>query len=314
MVYDNVLEAMGHTPLIRLRHIPDENCAQILVKFEALNVGGSIKTRTAYNMILQAERRGEIAPGKTTIIEPTSGNQGVGLALVAAVKGYAARIIMPDSCSVERRRIMEHYGAEVVCVHDEGDIGACIDECIALAQRMAAENPRVFVPQQFVNRDNLAAHVDGTAAEILADVRAAGIAIDGFCSGFGTGGTITGIGSELRAVFPEVQIWAAEPEHAALLSGGAIGTHVQMGIGDGILPAIMDTSLIDGIVVVTDEEALACARRLAREEGLFCGISSGTNVAAALRLARKLGPDKTVVTLAPDTGERYFSTVLFEGE
>ena len=203
---------------------------------------------------------------------------------------------------------------EVVCVHDEGDIGACIEECIALAQKMAAEDPRVFVPQQFVNRDNLAAHVDGTAAEILADVRAAGIAIDGFCSGFGTGGTITGIGSELRAVFPEVQIWAAEPEHAALLSGGAIGTHVQMGIGDGILPAIMDTSFIDGIVVVTDEEALACARRLAREEGLFCGISSGTNVAAALRLARKLGPDKTVVTLAPDTGERYFSTVLFEGE
>ena len=214
----------------------------------------------------------------------------MGLALVAAVKGYAARIIMPDSCSVERRRIMEHYGAEVICVHDEGDIGACIEECIALAQRMAAEDPRVFVPQQFVNRDNLAAHVDGTAAEILADVRAAGIAIDGFCSGFGTGGTITGVGSELRAVFPAMQIWAAEPEHAALLSGGAIGTHVQMGIGDGILPAIMDTSLIDEVVVVTDEEALACARRLAREEGLFCGISSGTNVAAALRLALQARP------------------------
>lgn len=278
MICDNVLEAVGSTPLVRLRRMTGPDDAQVLVKFEAVNVGGSVKTRTALKMIERAEERGELGPD-SIIVEPTSGNQGVGLALVAAVKGYAARIIMPDSCSVERRRIMEHYGAEVVCVHDEGDIGACIEECIALAQRMAAENPRVFVPQQFVNRDNLAAHVDGTAAEILADVRAAGIAIDGFCSGFGTG-----------------------------------GTHVQMGIGDGILPAIMDTSLIDGIVVVTDEEALACARRLAREEGLFCGISSGTNVAAALRLARKLGPDKTVVTLAPDTGERYFSTVLFEGE
>lgn len=313
MICDNVLEAVGSTPLVRLRRMTGPDDAQVLVKFEAVNVGGSVKTRTALKMIERAEERGELGPD-SIIVEPTSGNQGVGLALVAAVKGYAARIIMPDSCSVERRRIMEHYGAEVICVHDEGDIGACIEECIALAQKMAAEDPRVFVPQQFVNRDNLAAHVDGTAAEILADVRAAGIAIDGFCSGFGTGGTITGIGSELRAVFPEVQIWAAEPEHAALLSGGAIGTHVQMGIGDGILPAIMDTSFIDGIVVVTDEEALACARRLAREEGLFCGISSGTNVAAALRLARKLGPDKTVVTLAPDTGERYFSTVLFEGE
>ncbi len=313
MICDNVLEAVGSTPLVRLRRMTGPDDAQVFVKFEAVNVGGSVKTRTALKMIERAEERGELGPD-SIIVEPTSGNQGVGLALVAAVKGYAARIIMPDSCSVERRRIMEHYGAEVVCVHDEGDIGACIEECIALAQRMAAEDPRVFVPQQFVNRDNLAAHVDGTAAEILADVRAAGIAIDGFCSGFGTGGTITGVGAEMRAVFPAMQIWAAEPEHAALLSGGAIGTHVQMGIGDGILPAIMDTALIDEIVVVTDEEALECARRLAREEGLFAGISSGTNVAAALRLARVLGPGKTVVTLAPDTGERYFSTVLFEGE
>ena len=313
-IADSALDLIGNTPLVRLGRIAQRHGIEpVLAKLEKCNPAGSAKDRVALSMVLDAEEKGLLRPG-ATIVEPTSGNQGVGLALVAAVKGYAARIIMPDSCSVERRRIMEHYGAEVVCVHDEGDIGACIEECIALAQKMAAEDPRVFVPQQFVNRDNLAAHVDGTAAEILADVRAAGIAIDGFCSGFGTGGTITGIGSELRAVFPEVQIWAAEPEHAALLSGGAIGTHVQMGIGDGILPAIMDTSFIDGIVVVTDEEALACARRLAREEGLFCGISSGTNVAAALRLARKLGPDKTVVTLAPDTGERYFSTVLFEGE
>lgn len=312
MICDNVLEAVGSTPLVRLNRLTGPNDAQVLVKFEGVNVGGSVKTRTALKMIEEAEARGEVTPD-SIIVEPTSGNQGVGLALVCAVKGLKARIIMPDSCSEERRKIMEHYGAEVILVRDEGDIGACIEECIALAARMAAEDPRVFVPQQFVNRDNLAAHVAGTAAEILADAAEAGLVIDGFCSGFGTGGTITGIGSELRRVNPAVQIWAAEPEHAALLSGGAIGTHVQMGIGDGILPAIMDTELIDEIVVVSDDEALDVARRLAREEGLFCGISSGTNVACALQLARKLGPGKTVVTLAPDTGERYFSTPLFEG-
>lgn len=311
MIYDNVLEAVGGTPLVRLSRMTGPEDAQVLVKFEAVNVGGSVKTRTALKMIEAAEERGELRPD-SIIVEPTSGNQGVGLALVAAVKGYRARIIMPDSCSEERRRIMGHYGAEVLLVHDEGDIGACIEECIALAGRMAAGDPRVFVPQQFVNRDNLAAHIEGTAAEILADTGAAGVAVDGFCSGFGTGGTITGIGGELRRVNPAVHIWAAEPEHAALLSGGAIGTHVQMGIGDGILPAIMDTDLIDEIVVVSDDEALDVARRLAREEGLFCGISSGTNVACALKLARALGPGKTVVTLAPDTGERYFSTVLFD--
>ena len=312
MICDNVLQAVGGTPLVRLQRMTGPEDAQVLVKFEGVNVGGSVKTRTALKMIERAEERGELAPD-SIIVEPTSGNQGVGLALVAAVKGYAARIIMPDSCSEERRRIMEHYGAEVVLVHDEGDIGACIQKCITLAASMSAEDARVFVPQQFENRDNLAAHIQGTAAEILADVQAAGIAVDGFCSGFGTGGTITGVGGELRRVFPGVQIWAAEPEHAALLSGGAIGTHVQMGIGDGVMPAIMDTSLIDEIVVVTDEEALDCARRLACEEGLLCGISSGTNVTAALRLAAKLGPSKTVVTLAPDTGERYFSTPLFAG-
>ncbi|MCI9261270.1 PLP-dependent cysteine synthase family protein [uncultured Adlercreutzia sp.] len=310
MICDNVLEVVGSTPLVRLNHLTGPNDAQVLVKFEGVNVGGSVKTRTALKMIEEAEARGEVTPD-SIIVEPTSGNQGVGLALVCAVKGLKARIIMPDSCSEERRKIMEHYGAEVILVHDEGDIGACIEECIALAQKLAAEDPRVFVPQQFVNRDNLAAHVAGTAAEILADAAEAGLVIDGFCSGFGTGGTITGIGSELRRVNPAVQIWAAEPEHAALLSGGAIGTHVQMGIGDGILPAIMNTELIDEIVIVSDEEALDVSRRLAREEGLFCGISSGTNVACALKLARKLGPGKTVVTLAPDTGERYFSTSLF---
>ena len=311
MVYDNVLEAMGHTPLIRLRHIPDENCAQILVKFEALNVGGSIKTRTAYNMILQAERRGEIAPGKTTIIEPTSGNQGIGLALVGAVRGYDVRIIMPDSVSVERRKICEAYGAQIELVHDDGDIGKAIETCAELAREQAAADPNAFMPDQFSNVDNVAIQRAQTAVEILGDAAESGIVIDGFACGFGTGGSITGIGSALKLANPQTIVWAAEPENAAMLAGGNIGTHLQMGIGDGVIPAILDRSVIDATCVVSDDEAITMAQRLAREEGLLCGISSGTNVVAAMLLGYELGPDATVLTILTDTGERYFSTPLF---
>lgn len=310
MIYDNVLEAMGRTPLIRLNRLSEEGSAQILAKYEGVNVGGSVKTRTAWQMIEEAEKRGHIGPD-SIIVEPTSGNQGIGLALVCAVKGYAARIIMPDSVSVERRKLVRHYGAEVVVIHDDGDIGACIAECIATAERMAAEDPRVFVPQQFENEDNLLAHKYHTALEIVEDAEGP---IHGFCSGIGTGGTISGVGQILKRLYPDVEIWAVEPENAAILSGGGIGTHLQMGIGDGLIPAILDQSIYDDICIVSDEEAIDTARALAREEGLLCGVSSGTNVAAARRLARKLGPGKTVVTLLPDTGERYFSTALFEGE
>ena len=310
MVYKNVLEAVGHTPLIQLQRIPDEDCARILVKFEATNVGGSIKTRTALQMVRAAEERGDLRPD-SIIVEPTSGNQGIGLALVAAVLGYRAKIIMPDSVSVERRKLVVHYGADVLLEHDDGDIGACVQRCIERAQAMAAADPRVYVPQQFENRDNLVAHREHTAAEILADVDAR---IDGFCSGIGTGGTITGVGSVLREANPEIKIWAVEPENAAILSGGSVGTHLQMGIGDGLVPDILDTHIYSDICIVTDIEAMEMSRRLAREEGLMCGISSGTNVVAALRLARELGPGKTVVTILPDTGERYISTKLFCGE
>ncbi len=310
MVYDNILDAVGHTPLVKLQRIPSADCARIVVKFEATNVGGSIKTRTALQMIRAAEERGELSPD-SIIVEPTSGNQGIGLALVAAVLGYRAKIIMPDSVSVERRKLVVHYGADVLLEHDDGDIGACVDHCIQRALRMAKEDPRVYVPQQFENTDNLAAHREHTAVEILADVDSP---IDGFCSGIGTGGTITGVGSVLREANPNIRIWAVEPENAAILSGGSIGTHLQMGIGDGIIPAILDTHIYDDICIVTDIEAMEMTRRLAREEGLMCGISSGTNVVAALRLARELGPGKTVVTILPDTGERYISTKLFCGE
>jgi cysteine synthase A len=285
-----------------------EDSAEILVKFEGLNVGGSIKTRTAYNMIKDAESKGLIHKD-TVIVEPTSGNQGIGLALVGAVRGYKTVIIMPDSVSEERRKLVRHYGAEVVLVHDSGNIGACIEECMQTALRMKAENPNVFVPQQFENPANPAAQRDGTAAEILRQV---GKPIHGFCSGIGTGGTITGIGETLRAVNPDMEIWAVEPEHAAILSGGSIGTHLQMGIGDGLIPPILNENIYDGICIVKDEEAIRTSKELAAKEGIMCGISSGTNVAAAIRLARKLGPGKTVVTVLPDTAERYFSTPLFE--
>lgn len=308
MIYNNILEAMGNTPLIRLERMAEKGSAQILVKFEGLNVGGSIKTRTAYNMIRDAEEKGLIKED-TIIVEPTSGNQGIGLALVGAVRGYKTRIIMPDSVSEERRKLMKHYGAEVVLIHDAGNIGECIEECLNTALKMAEEDPRVFVPQQFENPANPAVHRSRTAIEILEQ---ADCKIDGFCSGIGTGGTITGIGEVLKEKNPDMEIWAVEPEHAAILSGGSIGTHLQMGIGDGLIPAILNTQIYDDICIVTDEEAIQTSRELASKEGIMCGISSGTNVAAAIKLARKLGAGKTVVTVLPDTAERYFSTPLFE--
>ena len=253
MIYNNILEAMGNTPLIRLKRMAEKGSAQILVKFEGLNVGGSIKTRTAYNMIRDAEEKG--------------------------------------------------------LIHDAGNIGACIEECLNTALKMAEEDPRVFVPQQFENPANPAVHRSQTAIEILEQ---ADCPIDGFCSGIGTGGTITGIGEVLKEKNPHMEIWAVEPEHAAILSGGSIGTHLQMGIGDGLIPAILNTEIYDDICIVTDEEAIQTSRDLAAKEGIMCGISSGTNVAAAIKLARKLGEGKTVVTVLPDTAERYFSTPLFE--
>ncbi len=308
MIYNNILDAVGHTPMVRLNRMVEPDSAEILVKFEGVNIGGSIKTRTALNMILAAEKEGLIKED-TIIVEPTSGNQGIGLALVGAVRGYKTIIIMPDSVSEERRKIVNHYGAEVILIHDDGDIGKCIDECLQTALKMQKENPKVFVPQQFENLNNLLAHKNHTALEIMEQVAGH---IDGFCSGIGTGGTITGIGEVLKAQYPNIEIWAVEPENAAILAGGNIGTHLQMGIGDGIVPDILNQDIYDDIYIVTDEEAISTAQKLARMEGLMCGISSGTNVAAAIRLAKKLGPGKTVVTVLPDTAERYFSTPLFE--
>ena len=308
MVYNNILEAIGDTPLIRLRNMTDEDSAQILVKFEGLNVGGSIKTRTAYNMIIDAEQKGELKKGMT-IVEPTSGNQGIGIALVGAVKGYKVRVIMPDSVSHERRKLIAQYGAELSLVHDDGDIGKCIQLCRDLALRIRDDNDDVFVPSQFENPANSDIHRSATAEEIL---RQADCVIDGFCAGIGTGGTITGIGEALKKANPKMEIWAVEPDKAAILSGGEIESHMQMGIGDGLIPEILNCDIYDEVCVVTDEQAIATAKELAAIEGIMCGISSGTNVAAARRLAKKLGKGKTVVTILPDTAERYFSTPLFD--
>ena len=308
MIYNDVLEAVGNTPLIRLNRMTGPDEAEVLVKFEAVNVGGSIKTRTAMNMIEAAEKKGLIHKD-TIIVEPTSGNQGIGLALIGAVKGYKTVIIMPDSVSEERRKLVKNYGAQVILIHDAGNIGDCIAKCMETALSMAKEDPNVYVPQQFENEANSAAHREQTAKEILEQ---AGKPIHGFCSGIGTGGTITGIGEALKAANPEMEIWAIEPENAAILSGKEVGSHLQMGIGDGVIPAILNQEIYDDIVIVTDEEAVKTAKELAAKEGLMCGISSGTNVAAALRLAKKLGPGKTVVTILADTAERYFSTPLFD--
>lgn len=308
MIYNTILQAIGNTPMIKLQRMVDKDSADILVKFEGLNVGGSIKTRTAYNMICDAESKG-LLNKDTIIVEPTSGNQGIGLALVGAVKGYKVKIIMPDSVSEERRKLVNHYGAEVILVHDDGNIGLCIEECLNLALKMKKENPNVFVPQQFENPANPAIQRSATGMEILRDVNGP---IHGFCSGIGTGGTITGIGETLKEKNPDMLIWAVEPENAAILSGGSIGTHVQMGIGDGLIPAILNTKIYDDICIIKDEEAIKTSKDLALKEGILCGISSGTNVAAAIKLAKKLGKGKTVVTVLPDTAERYFSTPLFQ--
>lgn len=309
MYCNNILEAVGNTPLIKLNRLVGPDDADVFVKYEAVNIGGSVKTRTALNMIEAAERAGKLHPD-SVICEPTSGNQGIGLALVGAVKGYHVKIVMPDSVSMERRMLVSQYGAEVILIHDEGDIGKAVEECMRYALDLAEKDPKVYVPQQFENPDNPAVHYEKTAREILQQMD--GLTIDGFCSGYGSGGTITGIGRALREANPHIHIAVLEVANAPALLGGPIGSHFQQGIGDGFVPANFDTDIYDEIIIVNDDQALDTARRLAREEGILAGISAGTNVWGALQLAKKLGKGKHVVCLAPDTGERYCSTILFD--
>jgi len=306
----NILEAIGNTPLVKIQRLTGVDEASIIAKVESLNPGGSIKSRPALAMIEAAERDGHLKPD-SIIVEPTSGNQGIGLAMVCAVKGYQAKIVMPDSVSMERRKLLENYGAEVILIKDNGNIGETIEKCVQTALQMAKSDSRIFVPQQFENPNNPRIHRETTVQEVLQQFDGT---IDAFCAGIGTGGTLTGIGEILKEKYPGIIIVAVEPVKGAILSGGLIGSHLQQGIGDGIIPPVLNQSIIDEIITVTDEQALSTARRLAKEEGLMVGISSGTNVWAAMQLAKRLGEGKTVLTVLPDSAERYFSTELFKPE
>ena len=306
-IYPDILSAIGRTPLVELRRIPQGLGSRILVKFEAVNPGGSIKSRTAAAMIDSAERSGFLSPD-SIIVEPTSGNQGIGVAMVCAVKGYRCRIIILSTVSEERKQLIRAYGAELVEVPAGANIKADIEHALRIALEMRANDPRVYIPNQFENPHNPQVHRDDTAKEILGAVDGP---IDAFISGIGTGGTITGIGEELKAAHPGCRVYLVEPTNAAVFGQGCMSHHNQQGIGDGIIPAILNQEVFDEVLMVSDGEAMEMARRLAREEGMLCGVSGGTNVWGAVEAARRLGSGKTVVTILPDTGERYLSMGLF---
>jgi cysteine synthase A len=297
---ENILELIGSTPLVKLNRIVEDTMADIYAKLEFFNPGGSIKDRICLSMIEDAESKGLLKPG-ATIIEPTSGNTGIGLAMVAAVKGYNLILTMPESMSMERVFILESYGAEVLLTPgEEGMIGA-----VKKAEELTRQTPGSFMPHQFNNPANPEIHRETTAREILSAMDGH---LDALVAGVGTGGTITGVGEVLKAKIPQVQIIAVEPADSPVLSGGEAGPHRIQGIGAGFIPQVLNSDTIDRVMPVTDEEAYGLSKRLAKDEGLFVGISSGAAVCAALTIARELGTGKTVVVILPDTGERYYST------
>ncbi|WP_035378785.1 cysteine synthase A [Fervidicella metallireducens] len=305
MIFNNIYETIGNTPLVRLNRLVEEDMAEVYVKLEYFNPGGSVKDRAALSMIEEAEKQGLLKPGHT-IIEPTSGNTGIGLAMVGAAKGYRIIFVMPETMSIERRKLMKAYGAEIVLT--EGAKG--MRGAIEMAEKLANENG-YFMPQQFNNPANPAAHVKTTAREILNQT---GGNIDAFVASVGTGGTITGIGQVLKSEIPGIKIIAVEPKDSPVLSGGEPGPHKIQGIGAGFIPKILDTTIYDEIEKITTEEAFETARKMGKMEGILVGISSGAAIFAALKKAKSLGKGKRVVVIAPDTGERYLSTELFDLE
>lgn len=299
----NILEAIGNTPLVRLNRISGSDRAEIVAKAESLNPGGSVKDRIALAMIEDAERKGRLRPG-STIIEPTSGNTGIGLAMVCAVKGYKCILTMPETMSLERIYILKAYGAEVILT--PGRQG--MDGAIKKAEEIHRKKPHSFMPQQFKHAANPQVHRETTAREILAQTKGA---LDAFVAGVGTGGTITGVGEILKNHDAKIKIIAVEPETSAVLSGKEHGAHKIQGIGAGFIPDILNRDVIDEIITVSDRDAYEAAKLLAKEEGIFCGPSSGAALVAALKTAKAFGVGKRVVTIFPDTGERYFSTTQY---
>lgn len=303
MIYDNVLDLIGNTPILKLKKVFGEDTADIYVKLEKYNPGGSIKDRIALGMIEDAEKKGLLKPD-SVIVEPTSGNTGIGLALVGRLKGYRVIIVMPDTMTVERRSLIKAYGAELVLT--EGSKG--MKGAIQKAEELVKENKGYFVPQQFLNESNPAKHYETTADEILKEIPE----FQAFVAGVGTGGTITGVGRKLKEKLNSVEIVAVEPESSPVLSGGQPGPHKIQGIGAGFVPDIYDAKVVDSILTISNEEAYHYARLVGKEQGILIGVSSGANIAAAVKIAKKLGSGKKVVTVAPDGGEKYISAGLYD--
>lgn len=303
---NNITELIGQTPMVKLNRLVGQEDAEVLVKLEFFNPAGSVKDRIALSMIEDAERRGILRPGMT-IVEPTSGNTGIGLAMIAAAKGYKLILVMPETMSVERRKLLKAFGADFVLTPGTEGMGGAVRK----AEELLDENPGYFMPQQFDNPANPAAHRQTTAQEILTQTQGQ---LDAFVAGVGSGGTLTGVGEVLKEHLPQIKVVAVEPAASAVLAGGKPGIHKIQGIGAGFIPRVLKTELIDEIIGVTNEDAFMTARRLAKEEGILVGISSGAAVFAAIGLAKELGKGKRVVVIAPDTGERYLSSELFEAD
>ena len=305
MKHDSIHQAIGKTPMIELSYTDNGNRGNIFVKLESFNPGGSIKDRAALYMVEDAEKKGILEKGGT-IIEPTSGNTGIALAMIGSAKGYKVIIVMPDTMSIERRKLMEAYGAKVILTDGKYGMAGSVE----LAEKLAKEKG-YFMPDQFGNINNVKAHYETTAVEILEDTKGD---IDAFVAGVGTGGTITGVGKKLKEANSNILIIAVEPKKSPLLSGGKAGSHGLQGIGANFIPKILDENIIDEVIGIDEEKAYLQTKSLGKQDGILCGISSGANVAAAMMLAKRLGKGKRIVTVLPDTGERYLSTDLFNGE
>ncbi|WFD10365.1 cysteine synthase A [Tepidibacter hydrothermalis] len=299
MIYNNIGELIGNTPLVKLNKLVDEDMANVYVKLEYFNPGGSVKDRIALNMIEEMEKRDELKPGYT-IVEPTSGNTGIGIAMVGAYKGYKVILVMPETMSLERRKILSAYGAQIILTDGSKGMKGAIDKANDLANR----NDDYVILSQFENMDNPDMHRKTTAIEIIKDLDSN---IDAFVSGVGTGGTITGIGEVLKENIPNVKVYAIEPKDSPVLSGGSSGPHKIQGIGAGFIPKVLKTDIIDEVITVSNEDSYNMSRNLAKKEGIFVGISCGAAVFGAIEVAKKLGKEKNVVVIAPDTGERYLS-------